>query len=181
MAAKNHRTIIIGAGPAGLTAAYELVIQGSRPIVLEKDTMVGGLARTVTYKGYRFDIGGHRFFTKVHEVNQLWHDMLGDDFIRVSRQSRIYYKDKFYDYPLNLLNTLSNLRLIESSAILLSYVKWKMFPYREEESLDKWVTNRFGRRLYRTFFQSYTERKSGESRALKSTLIGQHNGLRGYH
>ncbi len=161
LAAKNHRTIIIGAGPAGLTAAYELVIQGSRPIVLEKDTMVGGLARTVTYKGYRFDIGGHRFFTKVHEVNQLWHDMLGDDFIRVSRQSRIYYKDKFYDYPLNLLNTLSNLRLIESSAILLSYVKWKMFPYREEESLDKWVTNRFGRRLYRTFFQSYTEKVWG--------------------
>jgi protoporphyrinogen oxidase len=118
--------VIIGAGPAGLTAAHELAKQGVQSIVLEKADKVGGISRTETYKGYRFDIGGHRFFTKVGEVQQIWREILGDEFIKVPRLSRIYYRGNFYDYPLSLFNTLSNLGIFTSFLILISYLKAKL-------------------------------------------------------
>lgn len=154
-------TVIIGAGPAGLTAAYELVRNGMRPLVLEQGRQVGGIARTEVYKGYRFDIGGHRFYTKVKEVEDLWREMMGDDFIKVPRLSRIYYKGRFYQYPLSFLNTLTNLGLTESFLVLMSYCKARITPHRDEQTFEEWVTNRFGSRLYRTFFQAYTEKVWG--------------------
>ncbi|BAT55528.1 amine oxidase [Nostoc sp. NIES-3756] len=158
---KKYPVVIIGAGPAGLTSAYKLVQSGIKSIVLEKADKVGGISRTEVYKGYRFDIGGHRFYTKVEEVQQLWLEVLKEDFIQVPRLSRIYYRGKFFNYPLSLSNTLSNLGLIESLLILMSYFKAKLWPYPEENTLDQWVTNRFGKRLYQTFFKTYTEKVWG--------------------
>lgn len=154
--------VVIGAGPGGLTAAYEFCRCGTIPIVLEKADQVGGIARTEVYKGYRFDIGGHRFFTKIDEVEALWHQVLGDRLRLVPRLSRIYYQNKFYNYPLNILNTLSNLGMIESFKILFSYIKAQLGRKpRVEENLEQWVTNRFGERLYRMFFKTYTEKVWG--------------------
>jgi protoporphyrinogen oxidase len=137
------------------------VQHGVRPIVLEKDDKVGGIARTEVFHGYRFDIGGHRFFTKVPEVQQLWEELLGPDFRVVQRLSRIYYHHRFFQYPLKLRNTLSNLGLRESALILLSFLRWRLLPYRQEDSFEQWVTNRFGLRLYQRFFQGYTEKVWG--------------------
>jgi len=156
-----HSEIIIGAGPAGLTAAYELVKNNHVPLVLESSPIPGGIARTEEYKAYRFDIGGHRFFTQVTEIENLWHEVLGDEFIRVPRLSRIFYQGKFFDYPLNLKTTLSNLGARESVLIFLSYTRWKIAPHRQEKNFEQWVTNRFGNRLYRTFFKTYTEKVWG--------------------
>jgi len=153
--------IIIGAGPAGLTAAYELVKHGVPPLVLEQADKVGGLARTETYKGYRFDIGGHRFFTAVDEVRELWQEVLGEDFRQVSRLSRIFYNGRFFPYPLSIAVTLRNLGPLESFRILCSYLKVRLSPGGREESFEEWVTARFGRRLYRMFFKSYTEKVWG--------------------
>ncbi len=157
----NKRVVVIGGGPAGLTAGYELAKYGLSPIVLEKRNIVGGLARTENYKGFLFDKGGHRFFTKSEEVKKMWHEVLGDDFIRRPRLSRIYYKKKFFHYPLKPLNALMGLGIIDSIAIFLSYLKWHFFPYRREETFEEWVTNRFGRRLFLTFFKAYTEKVWG--------------------
>ena len=153
--------VVIGAGPAGLTAAYELTKHHLHPIVLEKSDKVGGLARTENYKGFHFDIGGHRFFTKVAEVNKIWHELLGDDFLRRPRLSRIYYSGKFFDYPLKPLNAFKGLGIFESLLILISYLRWQLFPYQQEETFEQWVTNRFGKRLFQTFFKSYTEKVWG--------------------
>jgi protoporphyrinogen oxidase len=157
--------VIIGAGPAGLTAAYELGKQGLKTVTLEKADKVGGISRTETYKGYRFDIGGHRFFTKVGEVEALWQEILGDDFIQVPRLSRIYYDSKFYDYPLSLTKTLYNLGLVRSAAILGSYlkakIKKKLNPTFEAETFEDWVIDCFGERLYQIFFKTYTEKVWG--------------------
>ena len=153
--------LIVGAGPAGLTAAYELVRLGIPAVVLEKAKLVGGISRTEEHGGFRYDIGGHRFFTKVPEVEQFWEEVLGDHFIKVPRLSRILYKNKYYDYPIELKNTLSNLGIIESGRILLSYLRWKARPFPAEETFEQWVTNRFGQRLYRTFFRTYTEKVWG--------------------
>lgn len=157
----NPDVIIIGAGPAGLTAAYELIQHNRQPLVLEKRDKVGGIARTEEHQGYRFDMGGHRFYTKVKEIDQLWHDMLGENFIKVPRLSRIFYQGKFYNYPLQISNTLKNLGIIESGLILLSYVKSKILPHPKEDTFEEWVSNRFGRRLFHTFFQTYTEKVWG--------------------
>jgi protoporphyrinogen oxidase len=158
-------TVVIGAGPAGLIAAYELVKNDQRAIVLEQADKVGGISRTETYKGYRFDIGGHRFFTKVGEVQALWKEILGDDFIQVPRMSRIYYRNRFFDYPLSITNTLKNLGPIDSGLIVLSYLKARaqarLQPDVEAENFEDWVVERFGDRLYRTFFKSYTEKVWG--------------------
>jgi len=159
--AKALKLVIVGAGPAGLTAAYQWTKLGRQPLVLEMSSQVGGIARTECYRGYRFDIGGHRFFTKVKEVEQLWREILGDDFIKVPRLSRIFYRGKFYNYPINLRNTLSNLGIYESIRILLSYFKWKVWPSREEHNFEQWVSNRFGGRLYWHFFRTYTEKVWG--------------------
>ncbi|WP_013334391.1 NAD(P)/FAD-dependent oxidoreductase [Gloeothece verrucosa] len=156
-----HSTVVIGGGPAGLTAAYQLAKHGLKSVVLEKADKVGGIARTETYKGYRFDIGGHRFFTKVPEVQHLWQEVLGNDFIKVPRLSRIYYNKKFFSYPLEPLNALNNLGMIGSLRIMSSYLKIKLRPLPEEKNFEQWVTNRFGERLYQTFFKSYTEKVWG--------------------
>lgn len=161
LAMSNEPVVIIGAGPAGLTAAHECIKGGLQPIVLERADRVGGIARTETYQGYHFDIGGHRFFTKTQEINQLWHEMLGEDFLRVRRMSRIYYQGRFFDYPVGFANALANLGLIESAFILLSYLKAQVWSHPEEENFEQWVSNRFGRRLYQTFFQTYTEKVWG--------------------
>ncbi len=153
--------VIMGAGPAGLTAGYAAQQQGLRCRLIEKGDRVGGIARTETYNGYRFDIGGHRFYTKVAEVERIWHEVLGAELLSRPRLSRIFYNGKFYQYPLSLSNTLRNLGVGESTRILASYLKWQLFPHRQEESFEQWVTNRFGRRLFRTFFETYTEKVWG--------------------
>jgi protoporphyrinogen oxidase len=155
------RCVIIGAGPAGLTAAYDLAQQGVASIVLEQDEIVGGISRTVEYKGYRFDIGGHRFFTKVSRVHQWWMDIMAEDFILRPRMSRIYYDDKFFDYPLKPMNALLGLGPIEAVRIGTSYVLAQLFPSHPERNLEQWVSNRFGSRLYQIFFKTYTEKVWG--------------------
>jgi protoporphyrinogen oxidase len=159
----EKQVVIIGAGPAGLTAAYELVKLNLQPIVLEKGDKVGGLARTESYKGFYFDMGGHRFFTKVQDVKRMWYEVLGQDFLRRPRLSRIYYNGKFFDYPLKPINALISLGLLESIRISLSYLRWQISPHRHEESFEQWVTNRFGKRLFEIFFKSYTEKVWGIS------------------
>src|SRR5215472_17283305 len=160
-ASKN--VVVIGAGPAGLTAAYELAKHDLPPIVLEKRNIVGGLARTENYEGYRFDLGGHRFFTKSLEVQRMWHELLGKDFLLRPRLSRIYYNKKFFFYPLKPLNALKGLGVRESFLIVTSYLWRQIFPYRREDTFEQWVTNRFGRPLFRTFFKAYTEKVWGIS------------------
>jgi len=157
----GDRVIIVGAGPGGLTAAYLLAKDGVPVTVLEGDDVVGGISRTVRYKGYRFDIGGHRFFTKIRPVEELWHEILPDDFISVPRLSRIYYDGKYFDYPLKAGNALGGLGLWRAGLMVLSYLKAHLWPSPVEENLEQWVTNRFGRRLYETFFKTYTEKVWG--------------------
>ncbi|WP_171102180.1 NAD(P)/FAD-dependent oxidoreductase [Ruegeria sp. HKCCD7255] len=159
----TRKAIIIGGGPAGLTNAYELLRlePTCKPVVLEGDKLVGGIARTESYKGFRFDIGGHRFFTKIKEIDDIWHEICGKEFITVPRQSRIFYQGKFYDYPLKLTNALYNLGIFESLSVMASFAKWRVFPSKEEDTFDQWVTNRFGKRLFDHFFRSYTEKVWG--------------------
>ena len=159
--ASTYDVIVIGGGPAGLTAAYELTKQQQTPLVLEKYDKVGGIARTENYRGYHFDMGGHRFFTKSAQVQQFWQEVLGDDFLRRPRLSRIFYKNKYFHYPLKPFNALWGLGPFEGVRIITSYVRWHLFPYKEEETFEQWVTNRFGRRLFETFFKSYTEKVWG--------------------
>ena len=159
----DRRVVIIGAGPAGLAAAYELTKHGRRPVVVEALPRVGGLARTEEYKGFAFDLGGHRFFTKAGEVEEMWHEILGADFLQRPRLSRIYYRRRFFDYPLKPLNAFAGLGLLQSVLIFLSYLRWKAFPYPQEQTFEEWVTNRFGRRLFLMFFKAYTEKVWGIS------------------
>jgi protoporphyrinogen oxidase len=155
---------IIGAGPAGLTAAYLLARQGAKATVLEADpTYVGGLSRTVQYKGFRFDIGGHRFFSKSQAVEDLWTELLPDDMLCRPRSSRIFYRGQTYSYPLWSREALFKLGVWESARCLLSYVKACLFPFRNPRTFEEWVTNRFGRRLYEIFFKTYTEKVWGMS------------------
>jgi len=157
----GDRTVVIGAGPAGLTAAYLLSKQGHAVTVLEADDIVSGSSRTAQYKGYRFDIGGHRFFTKIKPVEDLWYEILGEDFISVPRLSRIHYDGKFFDYPLKAMNALRGLGLWRATSIMLSYLRWHWWPNPVEENFEQWVTNRFGRELYEIFFKTYTEKVWG--------------------
>ncbi len=153
---------IIGAGPAGLTASYLLTKAGYSVMVIEKDpTYVGGISRTVEYNGYRFDIGGHRFFSKSKEVVDLWNELLPDDFIERPRLSRIFYDGKFYSYPLKAFEALFNLGVFRSALCMLSYAKWKLRPHQQVKTFEQWVTNQFGARLFGIFFKTYTEKVWG--------------------
>jgi len=158
----NVDVAIIGAGPAGLTAGYLLTKQGKTVAIIEKDdTYVGGISRTVEHEGYRFDIGGHRFFSKSQQVVDLWNEILPDDFIQRPRMSRIYYEGKFYSYPLRAFEALSNLGILRSTACMVSYLRYKLFPIAEVKSFEDWTTNQFGKKLYSIFFKTYTEKVWG--------------------
>lgn len=158
------RVAIIGAGPAGLTAAYLLTRAGATVTVLEADPqLVGGISRTVEYKGFRFDIGGHRFFSKSKEVEDLWTELLGGDMLVRPRSSRILYGGKFYSYPLRAAEALKNLGLVEAVRCVASYGWARVFPVRDPRSFEDWVSNQFGRRLFGIFFKTYTEKVWGMS------------------
>jgi len=158
------QNLIIGAGPAGLTTAYCLAKAGAPALVLEQDPRyVGGISRTVNYKGFLFDIGGHRFFSKAKEVVDLWDEILPDDFIDRPRLSRIFYGGKFYAYPLRAFEALGNLGVIESTACMASFGWAKLNPVRDPKTFHQWVRNQFGERLFGIFFKTYTEKVWGMS------------------
>lgn len=162
-APSDHRVLVMGGGPAGLTAAWHLTREGADVHVVEADPVhVGGIARTESYQGFRFDIGGHRFFTKSDEVAKLWHDVLPEDqWLSVDRMSRIFYRGRFFDYPLKAGDALRKLGLFTSILCVLSYLYARMFPRREVRSFEDWTVNQFGRRLYTIFFKTYTEKVWG--------------------
>ncbi|MGD0380643.1 MAG: NAD(P)/FAD-dependent oxidoreductase [Acidimicrobiales bacterium] len=158
----DHPVVVIGAGPAGLTAAYQLSKTERDALVLESDDVVGGISRTVERDGWRFDIGGHRFFTKVQPVEALWHEILPPaDFLLRPRMSRIYYEGKFYDYPINVLNALRNLGIIEAARCALSYLKVQVVPPKDQSTLEGYVVANYGWRLYEHFFKTYSEKVWG--------------------
>ncbi len=158
----TKRVAIIGAGPAGLTAAYLLGKENQEVVVFEKDpTYVGGISRTESYKGYHFDIGGHRFFSKSKEVEDFWTEILGDEMLERPRSSRIYYNKKFFSYPLVAFEALNKLGIIESGLCVLSYLKAKAFPIKNPTNFEDWVVNQFGQRLFNIFFKTYTEKVWG--------------------
>jgi protoporphyrinogen oxidase len=160
---EKHHVVVMGAGPAGLTAAWELSRNGVQVEVHEADPQfVGGIARTASYKGFRFDIGGHRFFTKADEVRKIWHEILDPgDWLQVPRMSRIYYKGKFFAYPIKAFDALLKLGIFEALLSVLSYLRYKAFPRKNVRSVEDWVVNNFGYRLYRHFFKTYTEKVWG--------------------
>ncbi len=156
--------VVIGAGPAGLTAAYQLMKAGHacRVTILESDDVVGGISRTVQRDGWRFDIGGHRFFTKVRAVDELWWEILGsENFLRRPRQSRIFYQGKLYDYPLVPMNALRNLGPIEAARCVASYLWVRVRKPKNRDTLEGFIAARFGWRLYRHFFKTYNEKVWG--------------------
>ncbi|MEU4567121.1 NAD(P)/FAD-dependent oxidoreductase [Micromonospora sp. NPDC023956] len=161
MATPPH-TVVIGAGPAGLTAAYELTRRNAPVEVFEADDVVGGISRTVERDGWRFDIGGHRFFTKVARVEEFWHEVLPDsDFLLRPRMSRIHYRGRLFDYPLRAGNALGNLGVVEAVRCVGSYVWTRVRPPKDQNHFEGWVSARFGTRLYRMFFKTYTEKVWG--------------------
>jgi protoporphyrinogen oxidase len=164
MRVKDTSVAIIGAGPAGLTAAYLLSKSGIKVTVVEADPkLVGGIARTATYKGYNFDIGGHRFFSKSKEVEDLWTELLPNDMLDRPRSSRIFYRGKLFSYPLKAAEALFKLGIGESILCVLSYLKARLFPVRDPKNFEDWVSNQFGQRLFRIFFKTYTEKVWGMS------------------
>jgi protoporphyrinogen oxidase len=164
MGGKTKKVIVIGAGPAGLTAAWELVRCGHEVSILEQDSQyVGGLARTMSYKGFRFDIGAHRFFSKNPEISRWWSDRLPGDFVPVRRLTRILYRGRFFQYPLRAGEALFGLGIRTSMGCGLSYLHRKFSPIKPERSFEDWVCNRFGDHLYRIFFKTYTEKVWGMS------------------
>jgi protoporphyrinogen oxidase len=161
---KHVEVFVIGAGPAGLTAAYCLSKQGAPVLVIEKDPVyVGGISRTVRYKDFLFDVGGHRFFSKSKEVVDLWREILPDDFIERPRLSRIFYGGKFYSFPLSAMEALTNLGLVTSAACMLSYAFAKLRPIQDARTFHQWVRNQFGEKLFSIFFKTYTEKVWGMS------------------
>ena len=158
----EHPVVILGGGPAGLTAGYLLAKRGAPVIVVEAEDQVGGIAKTVVDpEGYRFDLGGHRFFTKVKEVDDLWHEVMGEEFLKRPRQSRIYWNGKFLEYPLQGMDVIKQLGPVELTRAGLSYLRALFKRKGDEASLEEWVSNRFGWRLYTLFFKTYTEKVWG--------------------
>src|ERR1044071_8904562 len=152
---------VLGGGPAGLTAGYLLAKEGRPVIVFEAEDQVGGIAKTEVRDGYRFDLGGHRFFTKSKEVDDLWHEVMKEEFLKRPRMSRIYWNGKFLDYPLNGSDVVKKLGPVELVRSGLSYLWALIKPKGKEENLEQWVSNRFGWRLYQHFFKGYTEKVWG--------------------
>jgi protoporphyrinogen oxidase len=153
--------VIVGGGPAGISAAKTLADHRIPSLILEKDCQVGGLCKTVEYRGFRCDIGGHRFFTKNPEIQKSWERTLGEEFLLRSRLSRIYYRARLFYYPLRIGNALLGLGPLESIRILISYLKSHLLPTKPEVTFEDWVSNRFGRVLYNIFFKTYTEKVWG--------------------
>ena len=159
----GHRkpVAVLGGGPAGLTAGYLLARKGVPVIVFEAEDQVGGIAKTEVRDGYRFDLGGHRFFTKSEEVNDLWHEVMKEEFLKRPRQSRIFWNGKFLKYPLDGMDVVRQLGPVELVRSGFSYLWAAMKPKGKEENLEQWVSNRFGKRLYQHFFKTYTEKVWG--------------------
>ena len=157
----EHPVLALGGGPAGLTAGYLLAKQGKPVIVLESTDQVGGIARTEVRDGYRFDLGGHRFFTKAREVDDLWHEIMKEEFLRRPRQSRIYWNDKFLEYPLQGMDVIRKLGPVELFRCGVSYLWAAVKPKGPEDTFEAWVSNRFGKRLYQHFFKTYSEKLWG--------------------
>jgi len=163
-AATERDIVIIGAGPAGLTAAYMLHKRGVSSTILEADDVVGGISRTAMRDGWRFDIGGHRFFTKVKPVEDFWFEILGpDEFLRRPRMSRIYYRGKLYDYPIKPGNALRNLGPVEAVRCGFSYLWARVRPPQDQSTLEGYIVANYGRRLYNHFFKTYNEKVWGVS------------------
>jgi protoporphyrinogen oxidase/predicted dehydrogenase len=160
-AGESVGTAILGGGPAGLTAAYVLGRRGRPGAVFEADGTVGGIAKTIEFNGYRFDLGGHRFFTKLQPVQKLWEEILGDEFLTRPRLSRIYYDGKYFSYPIQAKDVVARLGLVEATRCALSYLWASRHRNDDAETFEEWVTTRFGRRLYEAFFRSYTEKVWG--------------------
>ena len=155
---RERPVAVLGGGPAGLTAGYLLAQQGKPVIVFEAEGQVGGLAKTEVRDGYRFDLGGHRFFTKSQEVDDLWHEVMREEFLKRPRMSRIYWNGKFLDYPLSGADVLKKLGPVELTRAGLSYLWALVKPKGREDNFEQWVSNRFGKRLYQHFFKGYTEK-----------------------
>ncbi len=152
---------ILGAGPAGLAAAYTLTQQGQKVVVVERDSKVGGLAKSIEYQGFILDLGPHRFYTKILPVIKLWDEVLGSDQITVSRLTRIYYSGKYFSYPLKALEVLFALGIVENTRIFFAYLVAKLLPNRHPKNFSEWVTAKFGKRLFEIFFEAYTEKLWG--------------------
>ncbi|PMB24620.1 NAD(P)-binding protein [Fischerella thermalis] len=157
----SNAIYILGAGPAGLAAAYTLTQQGQSVVVLERDSKVGGLAKTIEYKNFLLDFGPHRFFTKIEPVLKLWDDVLGEDQVTVNRLTRIYYDGKYFSYPLKASETLLAIGVIKSFQIVTSYLQVRLFPNRNPQNFAEWVTGKFGKQLFKIFFEGYTEKLWG--------------------
>jgi protoporphyrinogen oxidase len=171
----NDHVVVVGAGPAGLSAAYELTRHGTPVTVVDKDPrQVGGIARTLEFMGCRFDVGPHRFFSKSAEIEALWTEVVGAEIRPVSRLTRILYRGKFFDYPIRASNAFLNLGPVETARCLTSYAKARMRPVVEPKSFEDWVSNQFGHRLFEIFFKTYTEKVWGIStRELSADWAGQ--------
>ena len=162
MKEKTYECCILGAGPAGVGTAHELVKNNVNNIlIIDKNENIGGLARTEIFDGVRFDVGPHRFFSKNKDINQLWHDTLGDDFMVVDRLTRIYYKKKYFNYPIKAFDALSKLGFFESFHAMFSYGTSVLFRHGTENTFEQWVTRKFGKKLFDTFFKTYTEKVWG--------------------
>ena len=160
----QKKILIVGAGPAGLTAGYILAENGYKVEIIEQNSKyVGGISRTEEFKGFRFDIGGHRFFSKSKEINLLWEKILPKNFRTRDRKSRIFFNKNFFNYPLDLIEVIFKLGIIESAICFFSFLKAKIFPIKKPKSYHDWIYNNFGERLYLNFFKSYTEKVWGLS------------------